>query len=361
MKRSIALLLLVVCSVTGFSQAKKDITVIAYFFGAPEMVDSVAPEKLTHIIFSFCHLKGNRLAVDNTRDSLTIKKLVALKKINPKLKVVLSLGGWGGCATCSDAFLTEAGRKEFAQSVLDLNRYFGSDGIDLDWEYPAIEGHPGHTYRPEDKKNFTSLIQILRQTLGKQYEISFAAGGFQKFLDESVEWKAIMPIIDRVNLMTYDLINGYSVETGHHTALYSRPEQKESTDNAVQYLIRIGIPRDKLVVGAAFYARVWENVADVNHGLYQAGKFKKGIDYRLWKNEFTKANGYESYWDEKAKAPYSYNASQKLFATYDDIRSVKLKTQYVIDQKLNGIMFWDLGGDVPTHGLLDAINEAKKQ
>lgn len=342
------------------AQPKKDIAVLAYFFGTPEKVDSVAPKKMSHIIFSFCHLKGNKLAVDNTRDSLTIKKLVGLKKVNPTLKVILSLGGWGGCAPCSDVFMTEAARKEFARSVLDLCKYFGTDGIDLDWEYPAIEGHPGHTYKPEDKKNFTALIQVLRQTLGKKYEISFAAGGFQKFLDESVAWKVIMPILDRVNIMSYDLINGYSTETGHHTALYSRPEQKESTDNAVQYLIRLGIPRNKLVIGGAFYARVWENVSDVNHGLYQSGKFKKGIDYRLWKNEFTKANGYEAYWDDVAKAPYSYNATQKLFATYDDIRSIKLKTQYVIDQKLNGIMFWDLGGDVQNNGLLDAINEVKK-
>lgn len=359
MKRLLSIILLL-SGLTVFAQPKKNIAVLAYFFGTPEKVDSVTPKKLSHIIFSFCHLKGNKLAVDNSRDSLTIKKLVGLKKINPNLKVILSLGGWGGCAPCSDIFMTEAARKEFAQSVLDLCKYFGTDGLDLDWEYPAIEGHPGHTYKPEDKKNFTALIQILRQTLGKKYEVSFAAGGFQKFLDESVEWKVIMPLLDRVNIMSYDLINGYSTQTGHHTALYSRPEQKESTDNAVQYLIRLGIPRNKLVIGAAFYARVWETVPDVNHGLYQSGKFKKGIDYHLWKNEFTKANGYEAYWDEVAKAPYSYNASQKLFATYDDIRSVKLKTQYVIDQKLNGIMFWDLGGDVQNNGLLDAINEVKK-
>lgn len=360
MKR-LFILALLLTGVAAFAQSKKDITVIAYYFGPPEKVDSIAPKKLSHIIFSFCHLQGNKLGVDNTRDSLTIKKLVALKKFNPSLKVILSLGGWGGCAPCSDVFMTEPARKEFAQSVLDLCRYFGTDGIDLDWEYPTIEGHPGHTYRPEDKNNFTALIQSLRQTLGKKYEVSFAAGGFQKFLEQSVDWKTIMPLVDRVNLMTYDLINGYSTQTGHHTALYSRTEQKESTDNCVQYLIRNGVPRNKLVVGAAFYARVWENVADVNHGLYQAGKFKKGIDYRLWKNEFTNANGYEAYWDDQAKAPYSYNASQKLFATYDDIRSVKLKTRYVIDQKLDGIMFWDLGGDILNHGLLDAINEEKRK
>src|SRR5690349_22776137 len=71
--------------------------------------------------------------------------------------------------------------------------------------------------------NFTLLIQALRTTLGDKYEISFAAGGFTKFLTQSIEWNAVMPFVDRVNLMTYDLINGYSTVTGHHTPLYSTP------------------------------------------------------------------------------------------------------------------------------------------
>jgi GH18 family chitinase len=58
------------------------------------------------------------------------------------LKVILSLGGWGGCKTCSEVFSTEEGRKEFAQSAKDLCEKYKTDGIDLDWEYPAIEGYP---------------------------------------------------------------------------------------------------------------------------------------------------------------------------------------------------------------------------
>src|SRR3954471_16503082 len=108
----------------------QSITVIAYYFGPAEQVDSFAAEKLTHIIFSFCHLKGNKLVVDKARDSLIIQKLVSLKSRNPQLKVLLSLGGWGGCETCSQVFSNEKGRTEFAQSVKDLTDYFHTDGID---------------------------------------------------------------------------------------------------------------------------------------------------------------------------------------------------------------------------------------
>lgn len=337
----------------------KDFNVIAYFSGGPEQVDSLPAEKLTHIIFSFCHLKGNRLTVDDARDSLSIRKLVALKSRNPKLKIILSLGGWGGCATCSEVFSNEAARAEFAESTRALCQSFGADGLDLDWEYPAIEGYPEHDYKPEDRENFTALIRELRNLMAPPYEISFAAGGFRKFLEESIDWKAVMPDIDRVNLMTYDLVNGYATTTGHHTPLFSTPIQRESTHNAVRYLIKKGVPRSKLVVGAAFYARVWEDVSSFNDGLYQSGKFKTTIDYHDFSSDLSEAAGFRLFWDETAQAPYAYNASKKLFATFDDKRSVEQKTRYVIDQKLDGIMFWEISHDKRADGLVDAIYNIK--
>jgi chitinase len=338
------------------AQTKNDFTIIAYYSGGPDQVDSLPAEKLTHIIFSFCHLRGNKLAVDNSTDSLTIRKLVGLKKRNSNLRVILSLGGWGGCAPCSDMFSTDKGVKEFSQSVLDLNSFFGSDGIDLDWEYPAIEGYPGHRYKPADKQNFTKLVQQLRKTLGTRYEISFAAGGFQKFLEESCEWNIVMKEVDRVNLMSYDLVNGYSTVTGHHTPLYSNGSQKESTHNAIEYLTSIGVPRDKIVIGAAFYARVWENVKPNDNGLYQNGKFKRGVNYKDFPRELA---GFQVFWDETSMAPYAYHPTKQLFATFDDKRSIGLKTRYVIDQRLDGIMFWELSHDTSKNGLVDVIYSTK--
>ncbi|MEI9808857.1 MAG: glycosyl hydrolase family 18 protein [Bacteroidota bacterium] len=104
----------------------------------------------------------------------------------------------------------------------------------------AIEGYPGHAYTVGDKQNFTSLIRSLRDTLGNNYEISFAAGGFDSFLQNSVEWDKIMPLLDKVNLMSYDLVSGYSKMTGHHTPLYSNHFQKQSADNASGISIRPG-------------------------------------------------------------------------------------------------------------------------
>ena len=340
---------------------RKKIEVIAYYAGDPVTMDSFPVEKLTQIIFSFCHLNGNRLNVSNASDTLTIRNLVRLKKRNPGLKVLLSLGGWGGCLTCSAVFSAPEGRKEFAQSVKEVNDYFHTDGIDLDWEYPVIQGPPGHPFSAADKFNFTALLLELRTTLGKKMEISFAAGGFSSYLEKAVEWDKIIPLVNRVNLMTYDLVHGYSTVTGHHTALYSSKDQKESTDNAVNYLLSIGVPPGKLVIGAAFYARVFEGVDPVNNGLYQPGKFRNGVGFRNFATAFSNSKGFEYFRDTIAAAPFLYNKTEKLFVTFDDSLSIKHKTRYVINRRLNGIMFWQLMDDKRNNGLLDVIDRSRRR
>ncbi|HEV7334145.1 MAG TPA: glycoside hydrolase family 18 protein [Flavisolibacter sp.] len=339
----------------------QDKAVLAYYSGSPERLDSFDARQMTHIVYCFGHLDGNRLKIGSARDTLTIQKMVAMKQKNPSLKVLLSLGGWGGCAPCSDVFATEKGRNEFAQSVKELNAFFKADGIDLDWEYPAVPGYPGHKYSPEDKPAFTELVKTLRKTLGKNQVITFAAGGFQRFLDEAVDWKEVMPQIDYVNLMSYDLVSGFSKTTGHHTALYSNPQQKESTHNAVQELIKRGVDPKKIIIGAAFYARIWENVPAENNGLYQPGTFKMAQAFRRFPENLSSTAGYQFYWDDVTKATYAYNPEKKLFATFDDKRSIALKTQYVVEKELGGIMFWELGSDSYTDGLLHTINQTLQQ
>ena len=334
--------------------------VIAYYAGNAARLDSFEIEKLTHIIFSFGHLKGNNLHINNERDSATIRKMVSLKKKNPKLKVLLSLGGWGGCEMCSDIFSKEDGRVAFAESVKHLSEYFKTDGIDLDWEYPTIEGFPGHKFGPEDKNNFTELIRQLRATLGNNQIISFAAGGFNKYLRDAVDWNAIMPVIDMVNVMSYDLVHGGSVVTGHHTPLYSTPQQVESIDNAIRFFDSARVPLNKVVIGAAFYGRVWQNVEDRNNGLYLPGKFLRSSNYKDIQSIYLRDPEYAMFRDPIAKAPYLYNKKEKYFLTYDDQISIAEKTKYVLKKKLGGIMFWQLAGDTYRDGLLHVIHKTVK-
>lgn len=331
-------------------------SVIAYYYGEGEKIDSFEVEKLTHIIFSFTYLDRNKIHVVGKQDSLSIKKLVALKKRNPLLKVLLAFGGWGGCKTCSDVFSAEKGRSEFANSVKQLLQYFKADGIDLDWEFPALPGMAGHGYRPEDKQNFTLLLHQLRKVLGPGKEISFAAGGFKWTLNQSIEWQPVMQLVNRVHLMSYDFVRS---KAGHNAALYSTKEQQSSADHFIKYLLEKGVPADKIVLGAAFYAVKLASVAPVNKGLYQQGKQAGAAAFKDLAIKFPENSEYKRYWDSAAKAPFIYNERLQQFLSYDNEVSVREKMKYVIDNKLNGIMFWQLAQDKYSDGLLDAIYDEK--
>jgi chitinase len=345
----------------GTAAQQPNKAVIAYYAGNAEALDSFNMRNITHLIYCFGHLKGNKFNLDSGADTVLLQKMVALKKENPQLKVLVSLGGWGGCETCSPVFSTRQGRSAFARSVDRAIRHFGADGIDLDWEYPTIAGYPGHPFAPGDKATFTSLLQQLRNTLGTRRVISFAAGGFQHYLENAVDWKAAMKYVDYVNLMTYDFVSGAATTTGHHTALYSTASQKESTDNCVKALVRKGVSPKKLIIGAAFYARTWNGVSAANKGLYQSGTFKDYIGYNEFSQRLAKDSGYVFYWDTIAHAPYAYNEANQTFATFDDKQSLRLKTEYVLANDLGGIMFWQLGHDTAADGLLNQINTTLKE
>ena len=103
--------------------------------------------------------------------------------MHPKLKVLISLGGWTWSRYFSDAALTEQSRERFVASCVDLfikgnipDPGWGGmggpgaaagvfDGIDLDWEWPGSEGNVGNVVRPEDKANFTKLAAEFRRQL----------------------------------------------------------------------------------------------------------------------------------------------------------------------------------------------------
>lgn len=341
------------------AQNKKQTCITGYFAGNAALLDSFPVEKLTHLVFSFGHLDSNKLHISNAGDTACIQKMVSFKKKYPGLKIILSLGGWGGCRDCSAVFSTDKGRNEFAASTKELMEYFHTDGIDLDWEYPAIAGYPGHLYSEDDKKNFTLLIRSLRRTLGKKYEISFAAGGFDKFIDSSIEWKDVMQIADKVYLMSYDLVHGFSTVSGHHTPLYSTPQQKLSTDHAVHQMLAAGVPPGKIVIGAAFYARMFEVSDTINKGLYRPCSFYRGISYSRLYDSIRAESGFIQYWDPVASAPYAFNAERKIFVTYDDSASITHKTKYAISKKLGGIMFWQLVDDRFSNGLLEVMWRTK--
>jgi chitinase len=334
--------------------------VIAYCMNERGNIEKFEIDKLTHLIFCFTVLQGNKISFRDSADEDRLKRFIALKAKYPKLKVLVGFGGWGYCETCSDVFASSNGRKEFVTSVCDLLKKYNADGIDIDWESPVIGGYKNHKASKEDKENFTSLIIDLRNALPAKSEICFDANSFKTYIDLSIDWQKVMPLVDYVNLMTYSLPSNSKGHTGHHAALYSSRFQNESANIGIHRLDSIGVPMNKIIIGAGFYAEVSENVDSINNGLGRPGTFKKNADYKDVFTTFKENDGYVYHWDSIAQAPFIYNKQLKTFVTYDNIKSVSLKTQYAIENNLGGIMFWNLRYDTYKEGLFDAIDKQIK-
>lgn len=326
-------------------------------------LDSVTKEdthKMTHINVAFGRIADARVHVSPATKLGYAQKL---KKHNPHLQVILSIGGWGAGGFSETASSAEL-RSRFADSAVEIVRQYRLDGIDLDWEYPCYSV-AGIASSPQDKDNFTLLIREIRTHLdrveqedGKHYILSIAAGADQYYID-GTRMNEIHRYLDYVQLMTYDMRGGFQTLTGHHTNLYTSTGDlfRISVDASVKMFRAAGVPADKIVIGAAFYSRMWRNVPNRNNGLFQnsPGPGGYGPSYGDLVANYINKSGYTRYWDAEAQAPYLFNGTD--FISYDDEESIRAKCEYVRTHGLAGIMFWEYSCD-PTHTLLDAIYSA---
>ncbi|MBS0416869.1 MAG: glycoside hydrolase family 18 protein [Proteobacteria bacterium] len=338
--------------VFAFVDASAAERVVAYV-ASWKLPPAIHAQKLTHLNIAFAHIdKDHRVFVDS---DAAIRSLVGLKLQNPKLKVLLSVGGWQA-EGFSDAALTEDSRHAFRDSAMKLLDAFHLDGLDVDWEYPG-NGIAGIRYRPQDKQNFTLLLRSLREAFGKRYLLTIAAAD-REFV-ENIDLHQVPDDLDWINLMSYDFFNSLTATTGHHGGLYRSEHalpRDRNADSAVAQYLAAGVPPDKIVLGVAFYGRGFAGVTARNTGVNQPyEQFDGEHSYKDLVEKYIGKQGFVRYWDNRAQAPYLWNATTRVFITYDDPQSLAIKARYVLQHRLGGIMFWELSEDRDDE-LLDVID-----
>lgn len=345
----------------------KKFVIAAYVFPRNMLLtaDQVAAKKLTRINFAFANIRQGRIVEGYPSDAANLATLVELKKENPDLTVLVSVGGWLWSGRFSDASLTVASRAKFIDSVADFITRYNLDGLDIDWEYPGMAGAAGNVFRPDDKQNYTLLLKQLRERFNRMQKplhrhlyITIAAGASSEFL-EHTEMSKVQKYVDTVNLMAYDYYEpGDDKLTGNHAPLFVDPADPKgiSADKSVKEFEAAGVPAEKIVLGVPFYGHVWGHVGATDNGLFQSGEPVPNAyaNYDALSTTML-SQGYKRYWDAKASAPYLYNPHTQIFVSYEDPESLALKCKYVIDHKLGGIMFWEYGSD-PSGKLLNAID-----
>ena len=287
------------------------------------------PTLMTHINYAFAHIKNDFETLD-IKTTSRLSQIVALKKKNPALKVLLSVGGWEA-GNFSEMAADETHRKNFCKNCLSAVQKYGLDGIDIDWEYPTSSA-AGISSSPNDTKNFTLLMRDLRETLGENRLLTMASASNAKY----VNFKQAAQYMDFVNVMTYDMGN----PPKHNAALYRSSMASESCEESVAKHFEAGVPYEKIVLGIPFYG----------HGDGKA--FASYIDYR---DLVINTSTYTVQWDDVAKVPYVTNSSGKMVFTYDDAKSVGLKADYILEKNLRGAMYWNIEADNASWVLSKAI------
>jgi chitinase len=365
---------LAACSVLAISQqahgadtSQSGAEIVAYVFPRDHVLapGEIAAQKVTRINYAFANLLEGRMVAVSQADPANFATLVALKHQNPRLQVLVSVGGWLWSGNFSDMALTRDSRAKFIDSVVAMLGQYKLDGLDIDWEYPGLAGATTH-FRAEDKRNYTLLLKELRRRFDKVQKkfghhllLTIAAGASKEFLDHT-EINLVARYVDAVNLMAYDYYEpGDEPITGNHAPLYRDPADPNgvAADVSVSEFERAGVPVNKLILGVPFYGHIWGHVSATNHGLFQPGtsipnafsRYQDIVDTML-------DQGFTRYWDEPSSVPYLYNEQKQEFVSYEDPQSLALKCTYVLYHNLGGVMFWEYSAD-PSGALLDTIDK----
>jgi chitinase len=345
------------------------------------LITSGAAPRLTHLNYAFANVVDNQCAsfdtwadfqdplsadetVDGQPDSLAPNAFVGnfhqlreLKQLYPNLRIVISIGGGSADPNAFSSAAMPENREAFVKSCIDMYIHGNFapgihepgifDGIDIDWEFPATTS---------DEENFTALLKEFRKQLdcirpGMPLSIAAPAGSWAY---QYIDLPTIQHILSYFNLMTYDFDGPWNNATGFVAPLYASlldPDPTNNADYSVKAYLNMGIEPEKIVFGVPFYGYQWDQVPNINHGLFEPGTpVGSGSEYNYI---MTIANTLTEYRDPTNKAPWLYDGNN--FWTYDDPVSLEFKMDYVQKHHLGGVMIWEISGDLQDGLLLKTL------
>lgn len=286
-------------------------------------------------------------------------------------KAILSIGGWTLSHRVSAMLESPTARATFVDHAIQFLVDWNFDGIDLDFEYPGYAPHGG---RPIDRPNFTLLLSELRQamdaleaTTGRPYELTAAVSCGPQNATNAYEFAAVSSLLDYVHLMAYDLGGDWDPIAQHNSALFPYAGQLHEgfdADGCREFWATTGqAPAAKIVLGMAHYGRSFAGATAI-------GDPSGGHDWAHWSGG-TETKYYEIAARRQSDPSFrtSYDAEAGThFGSFDgggaisfeDTESIALRTQYVLDEGLAGVVIWQLHGGMISRGgsyeypLLDA-------
>lgn len=319
-------------------------------------------EVLDVINLSFGTIVDGRLSLD----SVPHRKEIIEEAHKKNVKVVLAIGGWG-VDGFSDAVYSEESRMIFLDSIIDAVKKEQFDGIDIDWEYPGT-GAGGLKHHDEDVANLTIFMKELRAALKAIREdmiVSMAVANGVWAAKKYYNIKDLSDTLDYLHLMSYDMIHyatdaNPDVKITHHSNMYASKFSVTSAEEGVKAYVAEGMPIDKIVLGIAFYAHVFETEEASDIGMLSSSvrEKKRTISFRKLTEEVLVNPEVQIYFDGEAKASWAYG--NNTVYSYDSVEAIFSKCDYVKNKGLAGVMVWEYCKDDANSTLVRAIGSSLK-
>ncbi|KAL9557386.1 hypothetical protein MBANPS3_001410 [Mucor bainieri] len=353
----------------------------------PSMIDFT---KYTHVYYAF--------AIQNTATTPTwsdsgvfddyvqygFPKLVSLAHA-AGTKVMVSVGGWSGSTQFSPMAASASNRAAWIKWNVDFVSKYGTDGVDIDWEYPTAKGAGCNVVGDNDVANLNTLVKELRTALNSNFpnnykEITMAVhitpwGGATDATDVS----SFVPYIDRFHVMSFDVNGAWNSTSGPNSPFHNQPGfgYPVGWAEGVEKWHDAGVPYNKIAGGIAFYGRaqtltVTSNpTTQYNPAVSPSPPLGDSLD-GPWTNPYcssdtssasgvwrwtnmrsqglltsptTAASPWIRNFDNITQTPWLYNPTNKQFISYDDPVSLGVKTNHALSKDLAGLFVWSIEQD----------------
>ncbi|KAJ1063619.1 hypothetical protein K5549_000116 [Capra hircus] len=339
-----------VCYFTNWSQDRQE--------PGKFTLESTDPFLCSHLIYSFASISNNKVIIKDKNEAKLYQAINSLKTKNPKLKILLSIGGYlFGSKGFHPMVESSSSTLKFVNSVILFLRNHNFDGLDISWIYPNVK----------DNTHFTVLIHKLAEAFQQDFvkstkeRLLLTAGvsAGRQMIDNSYQIKELAKQsrdLDFINLLSFDFHGSWEkpLVTGHNSPL--RKGQLDRGTNsyynveyAVGYWINKGMPAEKVVMGIPTYGRSFTLAsAETAVGAPASGPGATG--------PITKSSGFLAYYEicrflqgakitrlQDQQVPYAVKGNQ--WVGYDDVESVETKVQFLKNLNLGGAMIWSIDMD----------------
>ncbi|XP_055914027.1 chitinase-3-like protein 2 isoform X1 [Eupeodes corollae] len=303
----------------------------------------------THINIGIADVQNNTITLtDDLRAALNESR--SLRTKNPNIKILLWVGGADSNGFV-DMVRNHANRKIFIQSLKKILSNHSLDGVDLDWEFPTAYNR--------ERQHFSQLLREIRQEYireRKNYLLTVAVAAAEGIALFAYDAREINLYADFANIMTYDY-HFYARSTpftGLNAPLFARYKEHSilgtlNINYSVNFWLKSGLDRQKLVVGLPTYGHSFTLVNPFNNGIESPASGIGGVGSMgfasfseiCW---FRQNNIFlTTVFDEVTCSPYIYGGTE--WISFEDEKSVACKTKYIAENDLGGAMIFSLNTD----------------